>query len=261
MTGAVDCPRRPTPRVGLVLSGGFLRGAFQVGVVEALDAAGIRFDLAVGVSSGAWNAACVAAGQIGEMRRFWMEVAAAPKLSLASLWRYGTPLNYRAIMDAIPARGVRFDRLSRGPVRLIVGVTRLRDWSFRLFDSAEGPLDYLRILTASSHVPGLDGVPIRIDGRWYADGGLIDNVPYEPALHAGCERVYVVVPSADGALRKRFCGPLHRVQPRVRRRMIVVHPLRPLRLGWLSATPEALGECIESGREAVARMMACGGCA
>ena len=50
--------------LGLVLSGGFLRGAFQVGVIEALHARGLRFDVVVGVSSGAWNAACVATGQI-----------------------------------------------------------------------------------------------------------------------------------------------------------------------------------------------------
>jgi len=94
-------------RCGLVLAGGFLRNAFQVGVVEALEARGIRFDVVVRVSSGAWNAACVAAGQIGEMRSWWMQVAAAPKLSLRNLRRNRTPLNFPTIVDTIPARAVR----------------------------------------------------------------------------------------------------------------------------------------------------------
>ena len=96
-----------TTHCGLVLSGGFLRSAFQVGVIEALHASGIRFDVVVGVSSGAWNAACVAAGQIGEMRSWWMQVAAAPKLSLRNLRRNRTPLNFPTIVDTIPARAVR----------------------------------------------------------------------------------------------------------------------------------------------------------
>jgi predicted acylesterase/phospholipase RssA len=245
------------PRYGLVLSGGFLRSAFQVGVVEALHANGIRFDVVVGVSSGAWNAACVAAGQISEMRGWWMEVAAAPKWSLKNLWRNRTPLNFRTIVDTIPARAVRFDRLATSPVRLCIGVTRLRDWTFHVFDSADGTRDFFRIVMASNYLPGVYGSPIALNGRYYADGGLIDNVPYEAALHAGCERVYVVVPDVDGGLRKRlFARAPHRLDPAVRDRVTVIHPRRPLPVGRLVATPDAVHDCIEAGREAAAEARA-----
>lgn len=66
------------PRIGLVLSGGGARGAFQVGVYERLrqDA---RFQgpmVLSGTSAGAINAALIAAGKSpDEMMRFWEDLA------------------------------------------------------------------------------------------------------------------------------------------------------------------------------------------
>lgn len=59
--------RRPTAvggsvRVGLVLSGGGAKGAFEAGVIEAFAAAGIAPTVVAGTSAGALNAATVAAG-------------------------------------------------------------------------------------------------------------------------------------------------------------------------------------------------------
>ena len=47
---------------GLLLSGGAARGAFQAGVVAALDRAGLRFDAIVGTSVGAVNGAALLHG-------------------------------------------------------------------------------------------------------------------------------------------------------------------------------------------------------
>ena len=67
--------------LGLVLSGGGARGAFQVGVYERLRAHG-RFGrpaIISGTSAGAINAALIAAGRSPEqMLRFWEDMAADP---------------------------------------------------------------------------------------------------------------------------------------------------------------------------------------
>ncbi len=53
--------RLPLPdQVALVLQGGGALGAYQVGVYEALDEAGIEIDRVAGISIGAVNAAIIA---------------------------------------------------------------------------------------------------------------------------------------------------------------------------------------------------------
>ena len=70
------------PRLGLVLSGGGARGAFQVGVYERLlaDERFARGPAVIsGTSAGAINAALIAAGKSpGEMARFWEALARNP---------------------------------------------------------------------------------------------------------------------------------------------------------------------------------------
>ena len=249
-------PKVPAGRCGLVLSGGFLRSAFQVGVIEALHGDGIHFDFVVGVSSGAWNAACVAAGQIRHMRRWWVQGAAPPKFSLRNLWRNRPPLNYRTIVNTIPAAAVRFDRLPGSRVRLCIGATRIRDWTFRLFEGARSGRDFFRIVMASNYLPGIYGGPVRIEGRYYADGGLTDDVPYEAALRVGCERGLVVVPDAGGPTRKRlFARSPHQSEPEMRNRVTVIHPAHSLPVGRVRATPAAVRACVEMGRTAAAEWL------
>ena len=54
---------RSARKVGLVLSGGSARCAFQIGAIETLLELGIRPALCVAVSGGAWNGAAVTAGR------------------------------------------------------------------------------------------------------------------------------------------------------------------------------------------------------
>ncbi|MDP3936905.1 MAG: patatin-like phospholipase family protein [Deltaproteobacteria bacterium] len=243
--------------LGLVLSGGFLRNAFQVGVIEELGARGFRFDVVVGVSSGAWNAACVATDQVNEMRSFWMRVAEARKLRLANLWRYGTPSNFQEIVTRVPARSLRFDRLEASPVRLLIGATRVRHRRLHLFEHWRSRREFLATLMASNYVPGLYGRPVRIDGRYYADGGFADNVPYEAAFEAGCRHAVVVLTDPRGRFRKRLCDrTVHRIPPAFRDRITLVHPGVPLPVGRLRATAEGMRACFEIGRKAVGEAFA-----
>ena len=65
----------PFSRVALVLQGGGALGAYQGGVYQGLDEAGIRCDWIAGVSIGAINAALIAGNAPGErvarLREFW----------------------------------------------------------------------------------------------------------------------------------------------------------------------------------------------
>ena len=59
----------------IVLSGGGAKGAFQVGVIDALiTEKKVSFDLAVGTSTGAIQAAAVAQDDIGQLISFWKSI-------------------------------------------------------------------------------------------------------------------------------------------------------------------------------------------
>ena len=246
-----------TGSLGLVLSGGFLRGAFQVGVIEALHAHGLRFGVVAGVSSGAWNAACVATGQVHEMREFWLAVARAPKLRWRNVWRHATPSNFPEIVRSVPMRKLRFERLGSSGVRLRIGATSVRERRLHWFESWNSREAFFNTLMASNYLPGLYGPPIRIDGHYYADAGFVDNVPYEAALEAGCERVLVLVSDWRGRIWKRLTSRApHEVPSASRGRLVVIHPDAPLPIGRVRTTPADVLCCIDAGHRAAERALA-----
>ena len=58
----------------LVLTGGGSRGAYEIGVWQALDALGVRFDGAYGTSIGALNAALFAQGDLEGAVALWSNI-------------------------------------------------------------------------------------------------------------------------------------------------------------------------------------------
>ncbi len=86
--------RKSPPTTCLALSGGNALGAYSAGAIEALEAAGVRFDLISGASIGAVSAAIVAGNPPGQatqaLRRFW---ALGSSGTTAAFWPWmQTPL-------------------------------------------------------------------------------------------------------------------------------------------------------------------------
>jgi NTE family protein len=82
--------RLPFECVALVLQGGGALGAYQAGVFEGLQEAGIECDWAAGISIGAINAALIAGNQparrVERLREFWNTVTAPPVLPATAPW-------------------------------------------------------------------------------------------------------------------------------------------------------------------------------
>src|SRR3989344_9641458 len=71
----------PTPelgKIGVVLTGGFIRGAFQVGALKAMREYGITPSYIVGVSVGALNGAAFAIGKLEDLLATYQEIAPNP---------------------------------------------------------------------------------------------------------------------------------------------------------------------------------------
>lgn len=158
-------------RLGIVLSGGGSRGIAHIGVLRALLEHGIFPDCVAGTSSGAIVGALYAAGHSpAKMMEFFRQtdpfrvgnVAAFAKPGIWDSMKY-----FPAFRKYFPADS--FEALKH---KLYVVATDFFSGQATVFDS--GPL-VLPIL-ASSSVPMIFS-PTEIGGRWYGDGGIVDNFP------------------------------------------------------------------------------------
>jgi NTE family protein len=178
---SAEVPAEKRCKLGLVLSGGGARGLAQVGVLRALLEHGIAPDCVAGVSAGALVGALYAAEYAPEQMLEFFRTTDPFSLTNFALMKPGiwdTEKNVPAFRQWFPADS--FGALKR-PLRILA--TDLQSGEGRVFE--EGPL--IQPLLASSSVPMVFS-PMQIDGRWYGDGGIVDNFPAR-LLEGRCERM------------------------------------------------------------------------
>lgn len=211
---AAQAPACAAAPLALVLSGGGAKGVAHIGVLRALDEAGVRPDLIVGTSMGAIVGALAASGipaptldslaralpLASSFRSFEPRgpLAWGPLLPLV-LWEEGergfavqgsavrlsgvnAMLNATLLRGNLLARG-DFDRL---PIPLRVVATDLADRSVVVL----GGGDLAQAVRASIAVP-LVFPPEKIGDRMLTDGGLSANIPVAVARDLGARRVIV----------------------------------------------------------------------
>ncbi len=88
-------------------------------------------------------------------------------------------------------RFVDFDRIAaKGSIRVSVGAVDVETGNFRYFDNREQRLGPEHFMASGALPPGFPAV--RVDGRWYWDGGLVSNTPLQAVL-AGAQRHHDVL--------------------------------------------------------------------
>jgi NTE family protein len=162
-------------RLGIVLSGGGSRGLVHAGVLRALTEQGIEPACVSGSSSGAIVGALYAAGYSAPEMVEFFDVASPFRFSKLALGKPGFFDTEKVVDDF--RRYFPDDSFSALRRKLFVTATDLVRARSEVF--AAGPL--VRPVIASSSVP-LVFTPITIDGRLFADGGILDNFPVEPLL-------------------------------------------------------------------------------
>lgn len=169
--------------LGFVLSGGGARGFAHLGILEALADRGIKPDVISGVSAGAIVGAFLSAGKTPhDIHKI---------LKKGNLFRYTAitiPVNGLLKLDGLQKlieKEIPFKNIEDLPVPLIIGVSNITDGKAEYLDS--GPL--ARAILASSSIPVLF-TPVEINGKLYADGGLLENIPVEP-LVGKCHNIIV----------------------------------------------------------------------
>ncbi len=201
----------------LVLGGGSLKGAWQVGAIQAVLETGFKPDMIYGISAGALNASFMVNEAGNEFRdkgkidwdlvnkkliSFWVENITRPSDIglLKSRWSLGIDTilsRFDGLLDTNPLHEklkmyINLTTLRRSPIRLKVGAVNINTGEMHYADPLEQYfLDYLR---ASSSLPII--MPsIQIGGNHkevYLDGGIREVVPLRKAIEDGATEIYAI---------------------------------------------------------------------
>jgi len=247
MTDVLD-KLRAARKIAYVFSGGSSRTAFQVGVIQRLDALGVRPAMTIGVSAGSWNAAVVSAGCQSRIHYFWRSFMRMPEVDLRNLFVERSPWRYAEMHRRNFARFVG-DRLhAPDALPCLVSVTRLRDRVNVLIDAreVERPID---LLLAANFLPPFYTRTPPVGGERYGDGGVTDNAPYEAAFAAGCDAVVLVTVKgeSEGGIYKSMQDADHVIPAQYRDRVVVIRPRHRLPYGFVERRWAKLAELIALG--------------
>ena len=175
------------PRIGLALGSGSARGLAHLGVIRAIEDAGIKVDFIAGTSMGALIGAIYAAGKMDELEATfltfdWKKTVSffdvvLPKSGLLDGAKVGELVRAHLHADAIEALPIPFAAVA-------TDIVSGEEVAIRSGDVIEG-------VRASISVPGIF-TPVRNNGRILVDGGITNPVPASVARAMGADLVIAV---------------------------------------------------------------------
>lgn len=161
--------------IGIVLSGGGIKGVAHAGILKALSQHDIYPDVISGVSAGAIVGALYANGIApAEMLSIFKETPLLKYnfLTINKPGLFDTEKYITFFEEYFPKNS--FEALEK---KLFVVATDLQNGTSRFFSSGS----LLKPVLASAALPPVFN-PVSINGRLYADGGIMNNFPIEPLI-------------------------------------------------------------------------------
>lgn len=167
----IEQPARKTP-IALALGGGASRGWAHIGVLRALDEAGIEVGMIAGTSIGALVGGCYLAGKLDELEEFarsltMRRIAGLLDLTIGGGGLLGGMRLTRRMQEHL--EGLRIEDLDR---RFVAVATELVTGHEVWIDSGS----LIMALRASYALPGIFE-PVHCNNRVLVDGALVNPVP------------------------------------------------------------------------------------
>lgn len=200
----------------LVLGGGSMKGAYQVGAVKAVLESGFEPDMIYGISVGALNTTFLAHeaarqwqsdGKVNWNRvarllmEFWITRISSPQVvgtlrSRVSLGVNTLMSQYEGLLDPSPLHDLVKEAvdpalLKHTPVKCKVGAVNINTGELRYASPEED--DFMKFLFASSSIPMImPPVSIGDQGDLYMDGALREVIPIRQAFEDGATELIIV---------------------------------------------------------------------
>jgi NTE family protein len=213
--------------IGLALGGGSARGWAHIGVIRALEEAGLTPTVVAGCSIGAVVGACYAAGRLDRLEAFARALTRRRVVGLIDPRLPGSGLIAGNRLRQRLAADLGERRIETLPIRF--GCVATEYGTGHEVSLTEGPaVDAVR---ASYAIPGLFP-PVAHDGRVLMDGTLVNPVPVALARSLGADLVICVNLNGDTG------GPVVREAPEPAPRRGFLQGVRGRLPGFVRAEPE-----------------------
>ncbi len=215
----------------LVLGGGSMKGAFQVGAIQAVIESGFRPEMIYGISVGALNATFLTNesgkqkheshrvnwNEIGkDLVEFWVRNITAPAAvatlrSKMALGVYTLMSRYDGLLDPSPLHNlirnsVNINYLRHSPASLKVGTVNISNGEMVYSSPADD--HFLEYVMASSSIPILmPPIPIGEKHDVFLDGGVRVVAPIKKAIEDGATEIYLIACYANQIARPDHFEP------------------------------------------------------
>ena len=178
-------PALPGMRIGLALGSGSIHGLAHIGVIEALEARGVKVQVVAGTSVGALVGSLWASGMSGR--------------DIESLAK---TIDFEHLGEFVPSwQGLLSNEDLRKRMAFELGARPIQTWprrfgavaanldngARRVLDSGDGAL----AVQASTAMP-VYFAPVRVEGERLGDGALVEPVPVRTARELGADYVIAV---------------------------------------------------------------------
>ena len=174
-------------KIGLALGGGAARGWAHIGVLRALNKAGIYPDIIAGTSIGAVVGACEIAGQLDALEEFARELTRRRVLGYLDFNLSGTGLITGHRLGERLRKQLGETLIEEMPRRFTAVATEVGTGD-------EGWLSRGNAVDAVRAAYALPGVfrPVKVEGRWLFDGALVNPIPISVCRALGARYVIAV---------------------------------------------------------------------
>jgi NTE family protein len=182
----------PRHRIGIALGGGAARGWAHIGVMRALDEAGLAPHIIAGTSIGAVVGGCYVAGVLDSVERFARGLTRRRVFGLLDLNFAGSGLISGNRLTKLLIETLGGKRIEELPRRFVSVATELAT-GHEIWMSRGNLVEAMR---ASYALPGLFQ-PVNVGGRWLVDGAIVNPVPVSVCRALGADIVIAVNLSSD----------------------------------------------------------------
>lgn len=195
-------------KIGLCLSGGGAKGAYQAGVIKALYDKGIRFDVVAGTSIGAINGYYIYTNNVEKLSKMWINIEIKPENDIKII---DNTVDNSYIIEEL----VKLKNNSNNKVDFYVNYIEIYNKNVKEaivnIDKCEykeglDSIKYSSLLpfnsnsTLSFKEQFIKDVTLGLYNGYKLDGGLVNNTLIGPLIEKNVDKIIIISTSKDYVL-------------------------------------------------------------